>query len=334
MKRNRALACLFGVLVSVSTVAAPQAASADVCRYDRQDLPVPADFGHISTEGSSGDDSRIAGLAADQRGYGHGLLWVNGALQRMPASDWDHVIPQDVNNTGVVAGYQRNDRGVGLRFQAFRYENGAYEFLQTDLNTQSKAIAVNDAGDVLGLVWAGTSENFSGEVVMWPRNGARKTVGSGTPIGINAQRKVVIQGRFETTVIDADSGATTELPGETAWVKFDNDQVLRGEIIADGYRITHWNLDGVQVATYADGAVPLGANSSGMVFGTYRGANGAETPAVWRVSGRTDVVVDQAPFSSVHADITDQDMLIGTYSDTNGIARPARWVWSCRWQLA
>ena len=72
----------------------------------------------------------------------------------------------------------------------------------------------------------------------------------------------MIQGRFETTVIDAGSGARTELPGVASWVKFDNDQVLRGEFIADGHRITHWNLDGVQVATYSGGAMPLGANSS------------------------------------------------------------------------
>lgn len=329
MKRSRAFARLLGVLFVASTVAVPQAAAAAGCTYQRQDLPVPAGAGHVSTEGGSTDNSRIVGLV-EQQGYGRGVQWVNGALEQLPAptSAWDHVIPTAVNNTGVVAGYLRNDRDVQLRYQAFRYENGAYELLQTERGTQSKAVAVNDAGDVLGLVWTGRWET-SGAVVLWPRDGARKTIAAGTPIGIDNAGKIVVAGRTATVVIDANTGARTELPGQSTYVKFDNDRVLRGAFNPDDNtnRITEWSLDGVQLAVYEGGGMPFGKNSGGTFYGTYRSpTTGADFPSVWSGGVRTEVATDHLPFSTVYGDVTDDGTLIGTYSVNNGIARPALWV--------
>lgn len=327
VKRTRAL--LLAVLVIMSSSAAPEAVAA-TCQYNRQDLPVPAGSGDVTTQGSSTNNSRIAGLAV-QQGYGRGLLWVNSTLRLMPApsSDWDHVVPEAVTNTSVVAGYLRNDRGIGLRHQAFRYENGVYELLRTEPGSQSKAVAINDAGDVLGVVWSGSSES-SGTVVMWPRTGDRTTVAAwGDPVGINAQRKVVINGRFSTVVLDLESGVKTELPGESRWVVFDNDRVLRGEFTPSGAsQITEWDLNGVKTATYDGGVKPFGRNGSGTVFGTYDTAGNDDIPSLWRKTGRSDVVADPAPLWTVYADVTDAATLIATYVGPDG-ARPARWLWVC-----
>lgn len=326
VKRTRAFACLLTATALASAVAAPPAVAAG-CQYQRQDLPVPVVDGDVLTEGSSTDQSRIVGLASHQ-GYGRGVLWVNGALEQMPlpAPDWDHVVPRAVDNTGVVAGYQRNDRGVELRHQAFRYENGAYEALQTEPAKQSKAVAVNEAGDVLGVVWQGTSDS-DGDVVLWPRNGVRKSIARGTPIGITAQRQVVVAGRWDTQVINADTGASRTLPGQATWVKLDNDRVLRGEIDASwNSQITEWTLRGVKVATYQGGVTPLGRNSGGTLLGTYGRPNGADVPSVWDSTGRTEVVADRVPLSTAYADVTDAGTLIGTYSGADSLARPALWV--------
>lgn len=326
--KPRTTATLLSALVLASVGAAPQAVAA-TCQYNRQDLPVPAGSGHVSTMGSSTNNSRIAGLVMKGQ-FGRGAYWINSALREMPPSPLSasyHVIPSGINNTSVVAGYEQRD---GERTKkAFRYENGAYQYLETDPGQSSTAYAINDTGDVIGLQFYGISEYY-GDVYLWPRTGPRKLVSSGKPIGITADRKVVVQRVVTTDVIDTDTGSVVEIPGRAAWVVLDNDRVLVSEYADQvGWEMREYDLAGTKVATHSGGAKPFGRNGSGTVFGGYPGRTGANLPALWRKTGRTDVVADFLPSDSSYSDVTDAATLIGTYSGADSVARPARWLWIC-----
>ncbi|MGJ3587610.1 hypothetical protein ACR9EG_13595, partial [Lactococcus lactis] len=69
------------------------------------------------------------------------------------ASTFDSVRPNSVNNTGVVGGTQEIFRGGKYTHRAFRYENSAYQLLAVEPGEQSAGYAINDGGDVLGIVW-------------------------------------------------------------------------------------------------------------------------------------------------------------------------------------
>ncbi|MGW6441863.1 hypothetical protein [Lentzea sp. NPDC055074] len=326
MKRTRALlSCL---LVVASGLATPQTAAAAVCQYERRDLPVPAESGSVVTLGGSADDSRVVGLV-DKQGYGRGALWVNGALSELPppASPVDHIIPQSVNNSGVVVGFEQRDNGLdGVEYRAFRYENGAYTFLP---GPRSKAISVNAAGDVLVAMWERGDSSDSASVVLWQADGTTtRSLGRGKAIGVNDQRKVVIQGIWETSLIDATTGTTRTIPGQPAHVRLDGDRVFLGEVGPDWKStITEWTLRGVKVATYPGGTVPFGRNSHGIFFGTYRpNSSSTEMPSVWSGAERTEVAADQLPFSTAYGDVMDDGTLIGTYGGADSNGRPALWV--------
>lgn len=318
-------AAAFGVLMTASIVAAPQTAAAAACRYIVQDLPVPAG-GYVQATGSSTDNSRIvATVGLDEDKYG--VLWVNGALHMMTpsGSPTTGVFAWAINNTGVVAGRHEVSLGSqGTLYKAFRYENGAYEFLQTEPGEQSSAWGINDAGDVVGQVWRESDPNVR-TVVMWSRDGARKSYGEGMAIGINAQRKIVMTTTWSAWVVDADTGAKIELPGGRHPIVFDNDRVLHYERIRPGVlQIAEWDLNGARVGAYAGGRLPHGKNSSGTLFGTF----GAITPSLWNKSVRTSIVADKLPDPDYYGDVTDAATLIGSYDEGAG-PRPAQWLWVC-----
>ncbi|RDI24575.1 hypothetical protein [Lentzea flaviverrucosa] len=318
---------VLGALVLASAVVTPQAVAA-ACQYTRQDLPVPAGGTYPHTKGSSTNNSRIVG-AYWQNGS-RGAVWTNSALRLMapPASIQDSVHPSGVNNTGVVTGHQEIYRGGPDLHRAFRYENNAYEFLPAEPGEHSEGVAINDGGDVLGLVWQEATP-AQRTVVMWPRTGPRKSFGAGQAIGVNAQRKIVMvdpQGPdMSGWIIDGDTGAKTKLPGARTPMVFDNDRALHFEFTATGTQLVEWDLGGARVATYEGGVNPYGRNGSGTVFGTF----GTTAPSLWRKTGRTGVVADKLPDPAYHADVTDAATLIGTYRDADDSSHPARWVWTC-----
>lgn len=322
VKRTRAvLSCL---LVLATVVATPRA-SAAACQYTVQDLPVPVHGQNAQTTGSSTDSSRIVGFHQNPvRKYG--LLWVNGTLTELPSVSLTDVIPAAVNNVDVVVGrqeYRPDDATVETK--AFRYENGGYTIPQTEPGEQSSALGVNDAGDVVGIVWQGWAPY--GTVVVWPRTGPRKVFGDGYPRGIDDQRRIVVTAPKwpgdTGWVIDTDTGARTELPGAQAPMVFKNGRVLNFERLGErDNQITEWDLTGARVGAHAGGLIPYGRNNSGTVFGTDR----ANRPTLWHPSGRTAVVADQLPKSDFYAEITAAETLIGTYVTPDRQHHPALWV--------
>ncbi|WP_394618441.1 hypothetical protein JNUCC0626_04890 [Lentzea sp. JNUCC 0626] len=329
MNRRNVTAGVLSALVLGSAVVTPQAAAA-ACQYVRQDLPLPAGGSYPHTTGSSTNNSRVVG-AYWQNGS-RGAVWTNSVLRVMaaPANSADQVEPAAVNNTGVVAGVHQTYRGANPPlYKAFRYENNTYTFLAVEAGEQSRAVAINDAGDVLGMVWQEATPNVR-TVVMWPRNGLRKDFGPGLAIGIDAQRRIVkVEDPASTAitgwVVNGDTGARLKLEGARTPMVFDNDRVLHYESTATGTQIVELDLTGARVATYEGGVNVYGRNGSGTVFGTF----GITQPSLWRKTGRSEVVADKLPDPTYYADVTDAATLIGTYRDADDSSHPARWVWTC-----
>ncbi|WP_394618444.1 hypothetical protein JNUCC0626_04905 [Lentzea sp. JNUCC 0626] len=326
MNRRSVTAGLLGALALASAVVPPQAAAA-ACQYVRQDLPLPAGVTTAVTKGSSTNNSRIVGEY--WQNAGRGAIWTNSALRVMapPASTFDSVRPNSVNNTGVVGGTQEIFRGGKYTHRAFRYENSAYQLLAVEPGEQSAGYAINDGGDVLGIVWQEATP-ADRTVVMWPRTGPRKSFGLGEAVGIDAQRRILMSAPSPGQagwIVDGNTGLKTTLPGARTPMVLDNDRVLHFEFGPANTRIVELNLAGTRLATYEGGVNLFGRNNSGTVFGTY----GIPQPSLWRPSGRSDAVLDKTFDSRYYADVTDAATLIGTYREADDTTRPARWVWTC-----
>ncbi|RDI24577.1 hypothetical protein [Lentzea flaviverrucosa] len=325
MKRTRAvLPCL---VVLATLVATPQA-SAATCTYVKQDLPVPAGVSNVYLNGGSSNNSRIAGHVQDGE-FTRGAYWVNSTLRQLPqpSTGADNVFTIDVNNSSVVVGFEQELGSQPSTLRAFRFENGAYEYLETDQGKNSLAQAVNNAGDV-----AGTQQD--GGVYLWPRNGARKLIAAdgGSVIGITDGGKIVARGSSGVLVHDTNGGPTVQIPGGGAGTAtFDNDRVFLTERLASGEReIAEYDLNGTKIVSHPGAQRAFGRNGSGTLWGTYitPGTN-TQVHGLWRPAGRTDVVADPMPLISTYSDITDAATLIGTYRTTGDVVRPARWLWVC-----
>ncbi|GLY47503.1 hypothetical protein Lesp01_11590 [Lentzea sp. NBRC 102530] len=324
------LAGLVGVLTAVSVVAAPQASAAG-CVYNRVDLPLPAGVTSAHTEGSSANNSRIVGAYRDPN-VTKAALWVNSTLRVLPpaVSPFYDVFPEDVNNTSVVVGSQEWRASDRTATQAFRFENNAYQFLYTALDENSRGQYVNEAGDVVGTVWkrANPTERT---VVMWPREGGRRSFGLGQASGLSGRKIVKYdEANSKSLIVDADTGATVELPGGRPPAVVDGGRVLTYRWVDQvvGGEIAEWDLNGVEVAIHRGGYQPYGRNNSGTVFGVLEPMLGS-TPSLWRPSGRTAVVADKLPIAHYYGDVTDAATLIGTYNGEADQLRPARWLWVC-----
>ncbi len=328
MTSRGVFAAAFGVLMTASVVAAPQTAAAAACRYVVQDLPVPAGTIYARTTGSSTNNSRIVGtfgLEENERG----VLWVDGALQVMtpPDSSMTTVVPWAVNNTGVVAGRHEISLGSeGTRYRAFRYENGAYEFLQTEPGEQSSAWGINDAGDVVGQVWTESDPNAPHGRDVAARRGSQVL-----RRGHGRRRQRPAEDRHDDHLVGVGSSTPTRAPRPSCPVGVSrSSSTTTGfcsyERVRVGvYRIAEWDLNGVRVGAYASGREPLGKDVSGTMFG---GFGPTDVPSLWRQGGRTDVVADRLPDTDFYGDITDDATLIGSYRIDN-TAYPARWLWVC-----
>ncbi|MFS8097096.1 hypothetical protein LFM09_08125 [Lentzea alba] len=326
MKRRRVFAGVSGVLLAASIVAAPQA-SAAACSWVANDLPLPAGVTHGQTTGSSGDNRFIVG-SYFQNGT-RGVLWDHGALRTMtlPSNSADDITPRDVNNSGVVVGAYWYSWGADSRYRPFRYSNGTYEFLYSDVNEDAIARGVNENGDVIGEVWLRSAPQTRW-VAMWPAGQPRRLYLKGQAIGISNDRKLVVVTNTTAWLIDGHNGKWTEIPGGRTPMVFDNERVLHmawGGENGAAYRIVERDVNGVLTAEYNAGLEPFGRTSGGTLFGS-TGPNGT---SLWQNGWRTDVDSEKDPHPSYYGDATDGGALIATYRDAQGNTYPARWFWTC-----
>ncbi|MDX8029346.1 hypothetical protein SK803_03950 [Lentzea sp. BCCO 10_0856] len=319
MQRRRVFGVLFTGLVLASTVTAPHAVAADPCRWIAHDLPLPAGAAYARTWGSSENNRFIVGATRIDGAAERGLIWDNGALRLMTSSGSPTigVEPADVNNVGVVVGewYSWND---GIH-RAFRYRDGVYEYLDTPAGQNSKAVAINALGDVIGETWSPDTPTYH-RTVVWPGSGPRKDFPPGEgAVGITDDRKIVqIMPRW-AAVTEIESGRSTELTGARWSMVLDNDRVLHP---AEG-GLKEWNIAGEHVATWEGGTEPFGRTSSGhVVFGAVAGI-----PTLWQWGVRYPVDSAKLPDAAYYGDISDEGALIGTYKNSDGSTHPARWFW-------
>lgn len=309
----------------VSGAAAPQAA-ADACRWVVHDLPLPSGTTSSETVSSSEGDSLIL-AAIYQHGY-RGAYWVHGDLREMspPAAPSTRVLPKDINNNALIVGRQDVQEGTDVNARAFRYQDGRYEFLAVEPGEQSEAVAVNDTGDIVGVVWPKAEPNDRTSVV-WPADGPRRTLQRGDAIGVSTDRKAVVATRvvFEETawVIDLVTGQRTEINDAFRPMVLDNDRILHQGDRADGYNTIERTLDGRQVTVYPEGLRAFGKTSSGTLFGTAENSH----ISLWQWGMRYDMDSETQPQWNYYGDATDGGALIGTYEDWNRVPHAARWFW-------
>ncbi|SDG64870.1 probable extracellular repeat, HAF family [Lentzea fradiae] len=316
MMRGRVFGVLSGVLVASLTVAAPQAAAADPCRWIPHELPLPAATTAAKTSGGSEDNRFIVGHGRVGGSAERGLMWDHGALMEMAATSSSIAIePQDVNNHGVVVG-GRSDRAQGGQ-QAFRYENGVYELLETPSGHDSRARSINNNGDVFGEVWdkGGGGRHWA---VLWSRDGRLLDL-VGRAVGVSDDRRLVLTSGTTVYVAEADRARVVQLAGGNPPAVLDNDRVL----LFTSSGLGEWTLTGEHVATWQGGTVPFGRTSDGQaVFGAVMG-----TPTLWQWGISYPVDSAKLPDARYYGDVTDGGALIGTYVDPGGSTHPARWFW-------
>ncbi|MFS8095570.1 hypothetical protein LFM09_00360 [Lentzea alba] len=311
---------VFVVLLAASLITAPQASAAD-CTWTAQDLPVPAGAQYAEAHGSSPNNTLITGSASFNKP--RGVVWENGVLRQMaePAQPETYVNPRAVNNSGTVVGSQLVYTDGKFLNRAFRYENGRYEMLATEQNEETRAIGVNEAGDVIGEVSLVSSPGTPW-VAMWPKGQPRRLYSKGFAVGIGNERQVVLRTPDTAWVIDGNNGRWTQITGGRYPIVLDNERVLHYAYDGNGSsRVWDWALDGRSSVGYVGAETPFGKNSGGALFASLTGGGAA----VWRDGGRTGVVADKMPQSTSYGDITDDGVLIGSYLGADGNDHAARW---------
>ena len=317
---------LLGALVLASAVTAPHAVAAAACQV--QDLPLPAGARDAKTRGTSGNGLIVGEVF--QNGA-RGVVWENGSARQLaepsgPGST--QVLPSDINNGGTVAGTQLiNTGGEELR-RAFVHHNGVYYLLYTEGPEQSRAIGINDNGDVIGEVWLKSAPQTRW-VALWPAGQPRRLYTKGQAVGISADRKLVLITDQDTPsakiwVIDGNTGAWTALPGSRGPAVFDNERILHFEFSSTGTQVAEWNLAGQRLDTHAEGRDVYGRNAIGTVFGV----NTFGETSIWSGGTRKPIEADVLPNVVYAGDITDDGTMIGTYHDAAGNPHAARWTCS------
>jgi hypothetical protein len=127
------------------------------------------------------------------------------------------VTARDLNDSGVVVGDIR-DLNVPATTRAFRWKNGAYEFLSAAGAASSSAMVINSVGDVAGMadvavVWPAGQTDLVGFVPVDSTSWLRAT-----PRAINAAGRVAIVGGYGSSSTLAVDWPTKTVVGEWRFV--------------------------------------------------------------------------------------------------------------------
>jgi hypothetical protein len=223
-----------------------------------------------------------------------GVLWFGTTPADLPpVGDQVDNAPNDVNNSGVVAGYTWQDATEEAR--PYRYHDGAYEWLPAPVASGAVATDINEAGDVAGWYLDTTGRT---NTVVWPAAapGTFVPVGAGEPAGIDDAGRVVTS----AGLIWSPGGATrtiTEHRGAKP-AKFAD-----GRIVGTEYGITdeiiEWNLDGRTTRVLPNASGAAGVNALGTVVGIGREPDKSGNWTIW--SGGAANPVEHAAFGGVNA---------------------------------
>ena len=305
---------LTGVALVLGLVVVPQApAAAATCTWRVTDLPAPTGYSHATATGHAGAGLVVGTLwKTDHR---EGVVWRNGVptvLPNPPGKGAGSNYPAAVNANGVIAGRWQGSDGSHT---AWRYQNGAYQYLPSRGTWVSVPTDINAAGDVVGfsrLFFGGAQVN----ALLWPvaTPGAYVDFGEASPRGIDDSSRVALStGR----IVNPNGTTYLQLQGGLPSV-YEDGRIVGYQGTAAPYTIVEWNLSGQVVRQIADGA-PTGVNAGGAIIGVR--ADGRT--AVWR-NGGVEYVTSPAPARSYVLDITDDNVIVSDYR-INNTTRSGLW---------
>ncbi|MFP3991493.1 hypothetical protein U9R90_29320 [Streptomyces sp. E11-3] len=313
------LRLLSALTLTLGVLAVPQvpAVAAAACTWQVSDLPAPSGYSHPEATGHAGT-GRVVGTVwkTDHR---EGVVWTNGSPQVLPQprATGGSNYPRAVNSSGVVTGYWAGSDGYTA---AWRYQNGAYQFLPGIGTQVSVPTTINDNGDI-----AGFSRHFLGGAkvyaVLWrtDRPGEITNFGEGSAAGVDNSRRVMLS---TGVLVDADGSEVMRLQGDGRPKEYQDGRIVGWSGSAKPYTIVEWNLSG-QVVRKIPGGVPSGINSAGAIVGTHDNGNAA----VWR-DGGVEYVTSPAPTGDYVRDITEDNAVVSTYKK-DGTTRSGIWRSTC-----
>ena len=109
---------------------------------------LPTGQSNASTYGIN-NNGEVVGTGSTALGY-RGFLYSKGSYTEIRPSGWgEHVAAVDINDSGAVVGYgEANDEGTISR--GYLYSSGNYTVLLPSGWSGSRAVAINNNGDVVG----------------------------------------------------------------------------------------------------------------------------------------------------------------------------------------
>jgi hypothetical protein len=85
----------------------------------------------------------------DSAGNAKGYIYSNGEYIELLPPGWSDVVPEDINESMVVAGYGTDDNVV----KGFVYSNGAYLILTSPVRPNTTIIGINNNMEAVGLAY-------------------------------------------------------------------------------------------------------------------------------------------------------------------------------------
>lgn len=244
----------------------------------------------------------------------------------------------DINERGVTVGWSTTADGA---VHAFRKPHGRP---MQDLNgayVESRAIAVNDAGLVVGI---GRMADDESHVVVWDRRGRARDLGPGYPADVNDDGTIVGARGSEQVTWDAATGAVEPLPAPpvppelVTFVEANgiNDRGdIVGEVLYDGVvrqgvlwqagtldpvLLPHAKPQGPLGRTWS---VPVDIGNDGTIVGWSN--SGAYYAVLWRAGSHEPL--DITPPGSTSAEA----VAVNARGEVVGSATGADRSWAFRW---
>ncbi len=283
-------------------------------------LPVPAGSGGVVVTGEA-TDALVVGYATINR-VTRGVIWRNGVPEVMPEfADGSENLPQDINSSGVVVGFRRTTTSTSpwqYVDRAYRYQDGVYHFLPGYASkiVASRAVAINEAGDVVGIVkpYTDTGAAYT-KSVFWPASAPNTfqvidaySAHDDAPLGIDDQGRVLFRdvlwgpNQIDLPLSGTRDGAAARVYSAgriVGWQQGDDDTM----------HVVEWDQSGeISRVLPGDGYPCL----------RYR-------PALWRDGQFAGFISDPRP--DIIVGLTDDEVVIGDYvaNTTTGTRVPALW---------
>lgn len=287
--RTLVAALIAAALVPLSTASA----SAEECPWWVTELPLPDGY-TVSNVENAAEGGWFVGTARRPGEQDEVVRWHNDEVEVLGRAFDTQTALLDINASGDAVGAAPPN---GPDARAVVHRNGEYEFLA---ETESKAVAINAAGDVLGYVGQ--------DVVVWPASGGVRVVDIGpgygwrTPVELDDQGNVLVNalrdGGFDAVVVRQD-GTLTKLAPIAAGRTTTGADLKSGRVVGFAEQLVNgmyenvpveWNTSGQLVRRLAENVSGPLLDSGNAIAGTVQKADGSGELSIWRDGVRALIV--------------------------------------------